>query len=135
MVACIEKTLLNNISAREMSFGVRQREFAERLQERLRRCASGFWCAVNIFSQSFPKPSGNSEKHWCCMINLVYGVCRSLSLQPFQEELGHSKYIYRKGVSPEGGDDRQVMEGYYWNLVILVADLCLLQTNRRASAS
>ena len=61
------------------------------------------------------------------MINLVYGVCRSPSLQPFRKELGHSKYIYRKGVSPEGVGmtDWQVMERYYWILVILATDLCV----------
>lgn len=30
---------------------------------------------------------------------------------------------------PKVGTTGKVMEGYYWILVILVADLCLLQTN------
>lgn len=85
----------------------------------------------NIFFSNFPEAVRKREREreklggiWRHMINLVYGVCRS-PLQPFREELGHSKYIYRKGVSPEGGDDWQVMERYYWILVILAADLCV----------
>lgn len=105
---------------REKNLVVRQREFAERLQE---RSSASAVCSARYIFLAFSR-SRQRGGIWCHMINLVYGVCCS-PFQPFRGELGHSKCIYRKGVSPEGGDDWQVMEVYYWSFVIVVADLCV----------
>ena len=96
-----------------------------------------FCCVRHIFFSDFPKAVKQHWGIWRHMINLVYGVCRSPSLQPFRKELGHSKYIYRKGVSLEGGDDWLASHGE----ILLdprdtsLGSLCLFQTNRGAGAS
>jgi len=68
----------------------------------------------NIFFSDFLEAVRHLGGTWRHMINLVYGVCRSPSLQPFREELGHSKYIFRKGVSPKGVG----MTGKSWRDII-----------------
>lgn len=128
MGALVEKPLLYTAPRKEFQW-----EFAERLQDGCVRFASGFARDIFFFLSDFPEAVGQLGGMWSRMINLVYGVCRSPSLQPFREELGHSKYIYRKGVFPEGGE-RLASHG---GILLEPRDssrgsLYLLQTNRRA---